>query len=132
MKSKYFNLYLIDTIITFLICVIFIVISLFHKYGDNLYFLDYFNTYYFLDILFILSISLFITNITLKRRKYLLDIDSNLFPISYLGFLIIITIIAFILNYYVVVKYMHFVYYYGFIVFDYLLLNIYTLLSFKK
>jgi len=55
-----------------------------------------------------------------------------LFPIIYLIFLIIIVIITHIMNNKLMIPNIHFGYYLSFILFNYLLLNLYSVLSFSK
>lgn len=55
-----------------------------------------------------------------------------LLPILYILFLIIIIIISFIYNNILIYPYIHFNYYISFILFNYLLLNIYSILSIEK
>jgi hypothetical protein len=132
MKKKYFELYIIESIITFLIALVFIVSGIL---GKSIVGIDYFeiaNRSYIMYLQFIIAIALFIVTIRLKIKKYSLDVQNVLFPISYFIFMIFIIIVAFILNYYVVVKNMHLLYYYNFILFDYILLSLYTVFSFKK
>ncbi len=107
-------------------------LGIFKSEGSVFNFATFLKMNYFMDVLIIISISLFISIISLYRKKYVLEVGSLIFPISYLIFMSFIIIASLILNNYVVVKNMHFVYFYKFIIFDYLLLNIYTLLSFKN
>lgn len=132
MKKKYLNLYIIDSVVTFLILILFLVLGFVKKSGSVFNFTSYLSENIFTDILIVVAISLFIVVILLLKKKYTLDVNSLFLPISYLAFTGLIIVVALILNCYVIIKNMHFVYFYRFIIFDYLLLNGYTLLSFKK
>ncbi|HOZ89211.1 MAG TPA: hypothetical protein PK737_03165, partial [Bacilli bacterium] len=57
---------------------------------------------------------------------------SLLFPISYLGFCLVMALIAIYYNDIVGVSWMHYLYFLSFIFIDYLLLNIYSLISLLK
>ena len=133
MKKKYISLFIVSSVFTFLVLASFFLLSFISRDGSVYNFVDFLKVNYFTDVLIILAVSLFITVILLLfKKKYDLDVTSLIFPISYLSFIVFIILIAFILNNFVVVKNMHFVYYYRFIIFDYLLLCIYTILSFKS
>lgn len=133
MKKKYISLFIVSSVFTFLVLASFFLLSFISRDGSVYNFVDFLKVNYFTDVLIILAVSLFITVILLLfKKKYDLDVTSLIFPISYLSFMVFIILIAFILNNFVVVKNMHFVYYYRFIIFDYLLLCIYTILSFKS
>lgn len=69
---------------------------------------------------------------TIKAKKKKLNNVNILFPISYLLFLIIVSIIAVLLNSKLVIPYIHYNYYISFILINYLLLNIYSVLSISK
>ena len=133
MKKKYICLFIVSSVFTFLVLSSFFLLSFISRDGSVYNFVDFLKVNYFTDVLIILAVSLFITvMLLLFKKKYDLDVTSLIFPISYLSFMVFIILIAFILNNFVVVKNMHFVYYYRFIIFDYLLLCIYTILSFKS
>ena len=133
MKKKYICLFIVSSVFTFLVLASFFLLSFISRDGSVYNFVDFLKVNYFTDVLIILAVSLFITvMLLLFKKKYDLDVTSLIFPISYLSFMAFIILIAFILNNFVVVKNMHFVYYYRFIIFDYLLLCIYTILSFKS
>lgn len=133
MKKKYICLFIVSSVFTFLVLASFFLLSFISRDGSVYNFVDFLKVNYFTDVLIILAVSLFITvMLLLFKKKYDLDVTSLIFPISYLSFMVFIILIAFILNNFVVVKNMHFVYYYRFIIFDYLLLCIYTILSFKS
>lgn len=133
MKKKYISLFIVSSVFTFLVLASFFLLSFISRDGSVYNFVDFLKVNYFTDVLIILAVSLFITvMLLLFKKKYDLDVTSLIFPISYLSFMVFIILIAFILNNFVVVKNMHFVYYYRFIIFDYLLLCIYTILSFKS
>ncbi len=69
---------------------------------------------------------------TLKLIRKRLDKVNVLFPVIHLIFSILVIIIALIMNNKLLIPYMHFSYYIGFILFNYLLLNIYSILLLNK
>ena len=132
MKKKYMSLYILDSVITFSIASLFLILNFVKVEGSVFNFVNYLSNHYFTVVLIVLSIATFIVFILLNRKKYTLEVDNLLMPIAYLVFTCILILGAFLLNNYVVIKNMHFVYLYRFIIFDYLLLSSYTILSFKK
>lgn len=74
-------------------------------------------------------ISFIFTYLIIKYKK--LQIKNLLFPISYIIFFIIILILCFLFNNKVLIEYIHFQYYQLFILINFLLLNIYSVLSIK-
>lgn len=68
----------------------------------------------------------------IKSFKYKLKNINIMFPIIYLIFSIIVFILMFIMNNNLIISYIHFDYYESFILVNYLLLNIYSSLSFCK
>lgn len=75
---------------------------------------------------------IFVLIFTIKAKKKKLNNVNILFPISYLLFLIIVSIIAVVLNNKLIIPYIHYHYYISFILINYLLLNIYSALSISK
>ena len=75
---------------------------------------------------------IFIIIFSIKVFKNKLKNTNILFPIIYLIFSIIVVIISFIMNSKLVISYIHFSYYVSFILFNYLLLNLYSILSIHK
>lgn len=69
---------------------------------------------------------------SVKLRKYKLDNVNIVFPINYLVFSILVILIAFLMNSKLILTYAQFGYYINFILFSYLLLNIYSVLCFEK
>ena len=69
---------------------------------------------------------------SVKSIKNKLENVNILFPIIYLLFLIIVIILALIMNNKLMIPNIHYGYYISFILFNYLLLNIYAILSFPK
>ena len=69
---------------------------------------------------------------SIKLLKHKLEKVNILFPIIYLIFSIIVMIISFIMNNKLVIPYIHFNYYVSFILFNYFLLNVYSVLSLEK
>ena len=133
MKKNYYKLYIIASIITFLINLILVIIELKTgtKAGHLYNFVELYPTYPVLLVSLIISFALFMAVLFLKKEKYELNTDNTLFPISYLCFMGLMVVIALLFNLKVVIINMHFMYYLSFIVFAYLLLSIYTLLSFN-
>lgn len=81
-----------------------------------------------LDIANIILIIIFSIRLIKNKLK-----DVNIFfPILFLVFSIIVSLLAFIMNNKLVYPYIHFNYYITFILINYILLNIYSLLSFTK
>jgi hypothetical protein len=70
--------------------------------------------------------------ILLSARKYKLKKVNIICPIAYLIFFGIVTSLCFVLNSIVMVPYVHFMYYYNFILVGCLLFNIYSLLCLSK
>ena len=69
---------------------------------------------------------------SIKSFKYKLKNINILFPLFHLIFSTIVIILMFIMNNKLIIPYIHFDYYETFILFNYLLLNIYSVLSFYK
>lgn len=82
----------------------------------------------FLGIINIILVIIF----SLKLIKKRIDKVNILFPVSYLLFCIIVIIICFIMNTKLIIPYIQFSYYIGFILFNYILLNVYSILSLNK
>ena len=55
-----------------------------------------------------------------------------LFPIVYILFTIIVIILVFMINNKLIISYIHYTYYMSFILFNYILLNLYSILSITK
>ncbi len=68
-------------------------------------------------------------SLTAKRK---LSKVQTMFPVLYLLFLIIILATSFLYNLIAVVPYLHFNYFITFVLFNYILLNLYSLLSIPK
>ena len=81
-----------------------------------------------LGILNILLVIIF----SIKLIKNKLENINILFPIFHLLFMIIITILAVLMNHKLIIPYIQYGYYISFILFNYLLLNIYSILLFNK
>ena len=86
-------------------------------------------TFYLFGILNLLSVIIF--SVSMIKKKELKNINI-LFPIIYLVFFASAVIISILYNSKLIIPYIHFGYYLSFIMFNYLLLNIYTLLSINK
>lgn len=69
---------------------------------------------------------------SIKLIKNKLENINILFPIFHLVFMIIITVLAILMNDKLVIPYIQYGYYLSFILFNYLLLNIYSVFSFNK
>ena len=116
MKNK---IYLITYYFCFLITMILLLIMNKNEYiiGDDIYYIiGYINV--FLVIIF---------SILQVKKKF--NFNSIIFPISYIIFYIMIVIICLIFNNKVLIPSMHYHYYLKFLLGDYLLLNIYTILN---
>ena len=83
------------------------------------------NGLFGINIILVIIFSLSLTNKKLNNVN-------NLFPILYLTFLAIIMIETILYNPKLIIPYIHFDYFITFILFDYLLLNIYSFLSLKR
>ena len=132
MKKDYFKLYVISSIITFLVNLVFL--GLQYKSGQvagSLYdFVELYKGYPIIIVLVVISFGLFILSISFKRNKFDLDNPNINMIYAYMCFFVIMILLAVLFNCKVVMKNIQFIYYYGFIVVDYFLLSIYTLLSF--
>ena len=133
MKNNYFKLYVCSSIITFLVNIIFLLLQFKSgKVPGVMYdFLELYKGYPLVIIMIVLGFALFVLNVNFKRNKYELDKTNNLMIYGYMCFFSLMLIIALLFNCKVIMKNIQLIYYYGFIVFDYLLLSVYTLLSFK-
>ena len=134
MNKKYFTLYYIGSLLTYSLVIIALIYQLLasNKIGVIYNFSDYLDRYVLVDVLAVISFTLFIIISLFLINKKTFNIDKLIFPISYLVFFVFIVIISLLFNNKAVVKNMHFTYYYGFLIFDHILLNIYTLMSLKK
>lgn len=131
MNKKYLILYYICSIMSFILLP---VAYLLFKEGLEilgLFLEDFSSNIILLSIFSILNLIIFITNTVLLIRKKQFNVKSLLFPISYIVFYIYILIIVLLYNHNVYTNNTHLMYYYLFIMFDYLLFNVYTLLCFK-
>ena len=88
-----------------------------------------FNISTLLLIINILITSIF-TYLIIRKRK--LNIKNLLFPITYLIFFIIVVGLCFLINTKTLVPYLHFQYYQIFIIINFTLLNVYSILSIKE
>ena len=68
-------------------------------------------------------------SIKLFRKK--LNKITNIFPIIYLLFLIIVWVLSIFMNDKLVIQYIHYGYYLNIMLFNYILFNLYSILSFK-
>ena len=131
MNKKYLILYYICSIMSFILLP---VAYLLFKEGLEilgLFLEDFSSNIILLSIFSILNLIIFITITVLLIRKKQFNVKSLLFPISYIVFYIYILIIVLLYNHNVYTNNTHLMYYYLFIMFDYLLFNVYTLLCFK-
>lgn len=134
MKTKlYLILYYLCFIITFLVIWYgaFNYVPLF-QLGNKIHIIDSLLQY-IMNHLFIVSVIniiliIIFTILLIKKKK--INVNSLIFPISYLLFLIVIMIICFMFNNKIALEYMHFGYYQRFILIDYVLFNIYSILLF--
>ena len=70
--------------------------------------------------------------ILLSARKYKLKKFNIMCPVVYLIFFSVVICLCFVLNSIVMVPYVHFMYYYNFVLIAYVILNIYSLLCLSK
>ena len=130
--NKYFRIYLVDSILLYLPAIILHLIN-FDEY-EFIYIFDLNRVAIVSEILFVIVTLIFITNIVLSIMKKPFEFDNTLFPRTFLLFYLLVFILAFVLNHFLYFKYVHLVYYYGIVLFNYLLLSVHTLLcyDFKK
>lgn len=134
MNKKYFILYYISSILT-LITLVIMVFNNIYAYdllGYDYDFGIFISEHIFFSILVIINCIPFIIISILLLRKKKFYINSIKFPITYIMFEIFVLIIALLFDSRVVEECVHYMYYYSFILFDYLLLNIYTLFCLNK
>ena len=132
MKKNYLVLYYLSSILTFGV-IIFALVSqlcITQVVGQAYAFNEFFKDYAFVDALIIVSFFLFVFNVMLRSKKYEFKVNNDYMVLLYLVFFMIMTVIALIFNRYEIIRNIHFEYFYGFIIFDYLLLSLYTFLSF--
>ena len=95
-------------------------------------------TVYSLEIIIPFNLILLVINLLLaiifiiKTFKKKLNNVNIFFPIIYLVFMIVVIGIVIIINNRLFIPYIHFNYYFTFVLFNYLLLNIYSVISIKK
>ena len=101
-----------------------------------------YNILYFIALIFIIIMSLIFSNFLLIHLvtmiilcillvKNKLESVNILFPIAYLIFFAIVILIMFLFNNKLIISYIHFDYYLNFVLFNYILLNLYSILSIK-
>ena len=73
-----------------------------------------------------------VTIFTLLLMKRSLEKVNILFPITYILFTIIVLTVCILFNNRLIIPYIHYSYYIQFILINYLLLNVYSVLSFKN
>ena len=117
-EKNYKIIYIISSILTIIGSILFITIV------DNTY-----NAPYILLIM--INILMFILFIIMNRKRKLKK-SNIVLPIIYIIFLIIMLILSFVINNYTLVKYIHFPYYFNFVLVADVMLNIYTLLCLSK
>lgn len=89
-----------------------------------------FNTYFALGI-GVLSLILYVISDIYLRKNKIKNINV-LFPIIFIVFFVLVVIIAFMFNGKVFISFIHFNYYSSFVLFNYLLLSLYTFLSIDR
>lgn len=94
--------------------------------------IDYINASYSISLLSLINFAFFLIFIILIIKKRKLNVNSLIFPVSYIIFFLVLNIICFLFNNKVIMPYIHFGYYQTFILIDYLFLNIYSLLCLTK
>lgn len=92
----------------------------------------YFNRATNYQLLMIVVNVVLVIIFSVKLIKNKLDNVNIVFPINYLIFSILVILIAFLMNSKLILTYAQFGYYINFILFGYLLLNIYSVLCFEK
>ena len=130
MKNKlYLVLYYISFIITFTLCIrTFFNLKL--PIERQIIFLgEQAFKYYVLLISLNITIFILFTIGIIRKKEY--DNSSLIVPISYLVFYLIILIICLLYDKIVIIKNLHYAYYELFLLFAYLLFNIYSLLGFE-
>lgn len=95
------------------------------------------NDYFYINLSGLSHIIIFVnamlvTVFTILLIKRNLEKVNVLFPIFYIVFAIIVLIICALFNNRLIIPYIHYSYYIQFILVNYTLLNIYSILSFKK
>lgn len=123
--NKYLKLYFLDSILM-------IGISILTYYLIQKVAFDIQESYFASRVLAILAIISFIMNIICLILKKEFNEKSTLFVKFFLLFMFIVLILGIIMNNFMYVKCLHIGYYYGFLIFNYLLLSVYTNLSFIK
>lgn len=122
--------------ILYYVCFIVSLILSFCIFGLNYFVDEIYNDFIgstgFGGILVIINILLvLIFSFGLLRKRKIKEIN-NLFPILFLVFTIIVVGVSFVFNSILIIPYIHFNYYISLILFNYLLLNIYSVLSLSK
>ena len=98
------------------------------RLNEDLWFNMATNYQFFMIVINTLLVIIF----SVKLRKNKLDDTNIVFPINYLVFSILVVVISFLMNSKLILTYVQFGYYINFILFSYLLLNIYSVLCFEK
>lgn len=80
----------------------------------------------------IINLLLSLLFILLSTRKYKLKKFNIMCPVVYLIFFSVVICLCFVLNSIVMVPYVHFMYYYNFILIGYFIFNLYSLLCLSK
>lgn len=83
-------------------------------------------------LLFSINLILSLILIVSFVKKKMIKNVSIIFPVSYLTFMFAVTIIAIVYNSILLIPFIHINYYISFILFNYLLLNVYSILSISK
>jgi len=129
MKAKYLFLYYLSSFFVFLSYLIFCLFdnySFFQNINNSLFFNKY------ISVMIIINLVLLIVNVFLNIKRYKFDIKHLKMPIIFLIFYFIMAILVVIMNNYLLFKWIEFSYYFMFVLINYLFLNIYTMISFKK
>ena len=129
--SKYLKLYYFDSVLTILLMIL-----LYTSNFDQVNLLEYSGSAYvfrsvFVSVL-ISTICLLVTIILNIIPKFSFKEENLLFPKYYLVFFILIIIFGLVFNRFVLVKGIHYMYYFTFIIIGFAMLSIYTCLSFKN
>lgn len=84
------------------------------------------------NVLIYLNLPFVLLFIFLMNKNYNLKKFNIICPITYLVFYGIVSCLCFVLNSFMLVPYVHFMYYYNFILVGYFMFNIYSLLCLSK
>lgn len=125
MKKKYIIFYYLMAVLVILTFILIRIFGLTKGYTVDA---EPFGLY----ILLVLNFLMVLTNMYFEIKKYELKVDSLKVPITFLTFYIFIVILVLIMDRLLLIPTLEYDYYYGFVLFNYLFLNIYTICSYNK